>query len=351
MMNKRFSLPRVLSTGALAAAVALAPYSPAAFASTGAEGQTNGSTAAETGVSVNNDAPAVLPGDFFYFFKTMMEKIELALTFDDAEKAKRLAEFAEERLAEAKALLDQGDIEQAKEVLANALKQQEAAWDVYEGTKQTDEQNGETAETDIETLRQQLEEKFSQNITALQAALERVKNPRAKEVLARNIEKAKQKLEAKIEKRLANQTEQSSQVEETDDEPTAPTDETEEAKNESAPSAPESAEIEKPAAAPAEDDTAVQLDEQADTAIKAETKSSLTPSGKTETKVSTRQTTAADAKGNGREHQAVTAGNKQAAVRASVSVSQPPKQTAKPQTKHDHSPAHGKQNKEEKNGK
>ncbi|KPC97166.1 hypothetical protein LR69_04631 [Geobacillus sp. BCO2] len=42
-------------------------------------------------------------------------------------------------------------------------------------------------------MRQQLEEKFSQNITALQAALERVKNPRAKEVLARNIEKAKQK--------------------------------------------------------------------------------------------------------------------------------------------------------------
>ncbi|MGG3833846.1 MULTISPECIES: DUF5667 domain-containing protein [Geobacillus] len=192
-MNKRFSLPRVLSTGALAAAVALAPYSPAVFASTRAGGQTNVSTAAETGASVNHDAPMLLPGDFFYFVKTMMEKIELALTFDDVEKAKRLAAFAEERLAEAKALLDQGDIEQAKEILANSLKQQEAAWDIYEETKQADEQNGETAETDVEALRQQLEEKFSQNITALQAALERVKNPRAKEVLARNIEKAKQK--------------------------------------------------------------------------------------------------------------------------------------------------------------
>ncbi|KJE26611.1 hypothetical protein LG52_2199 [Geobacillus kaustophilus] len=71
-------------------------------------------------------------------------------------------------------------------------------------------------------------------------------------------------------RRLANQAEQSSQVEETGDEPTAPADETEETKNESAPSALESIETEKTAAAPAEDDTAVQLDKQADAAIKAE---------------------------------------------------------------------------------
>ncbi|ESU72286.1 hypothetical protein T260_08975 [Geobacillus thermopakistaniensis] len=354
VMNKRFSLPRILSTSALAAAVALTPYSPSVFASTGIEGKTDGNTATEADAGVNHDVPVLLPGDFFYFVKTMMEKIELALTFDDAEKAKRLAEFAEERLAEAKALLERGDVEQAKEVLANALKQQDQAWNVYEKTKQADEPSGETAKPDAEALRQQLEEKFSQNITALQAALERVKNPRAKEVLARNIEKAKQKLENKIEKRLAKQAEQSSQVEEIGDEqtaPTAPAGETEEAKNESAPTAPESIETEKPAAAPVEDDTAVRLDEQTNTAAKADTKSSLTRAIKAEAKGSVRQGVAASAKANGREHQAAAAGKQQAAFRASVSVSQPPKQTAKPQVKNDHSPAHRKQDKEEKNKK
>ncbi|OQP07721.1 hypothetical protein B1690_00055 [Geobacillus sp. 46C-IIa] len=353
MTTKRFTFPRVLSASALAATVALAPYHSLAFASTDIEGQTNKNTMTETTVNANDDAPTLLPGDFFYFVKTMIEKIELALTFDDAEKAKRLAEFAEERLAEAKALLEQGEIEQAKEVLANALKQQEAAWDVYEGTKQADEQNGERAETDVEALRQQLEEKFSQNIIALQTALEQVKNPRAKEVLARNIDKAKQKLEAKIEKRLAKQAQRSGEVEETDNKTTTPTDETEESKNESAPSAPESTETEKPApiSAPAEDKAAIQQNEQTNTGIKAETKSSSTQAIKVETKGNAHRNAAASAKANGQKHQAATAVNKQAEARVSVSHSQQLKQAAAPQVKADHPAVHGKRNKQEKNRK
>ncbi|NNU82311.1 hypothetical protein ETC05_00215 [Geobacillus sp. BMUD] len=357
MMNKRFSLPRILSTSALAAAVALAPYGPAVFASTGIEGKTDGSTATEAEAGVNHDVPVLLPGDFFYFVKTMMEKIELALTFDDAEKAKRLAEFAEERLAEAKALLERGDVEQAKEVLANALKQQDQAWNVYEKTKQADEPSEETAKPDAEALRQQLEEKFSQNITALQAALERVKNPHAKEVLARNIEKAKQKLENKIEKRLAKQAQRSGEVEETNNKTTTPTDETEELKNESAPSAPESTETEKPAtvSAPVKDETAIQQNEQTNTGIKAETTSSPMQVINMETKENVHRNAAASAKANGQKHQATAVVNKQAEAhvskqaeaRISVSHSHQLKQAATPQAKADHRSVH-KPNKQEK---
>jgi|GEM_PF-2220501 len=353
MTTKRFTFPRVLSASALAAAVAFAPYHSLAFANTDIERQTNKNTATETADHVNDDAPILLPGDFFYFVKAMIENIELALTFDDAEKAKRLAEFAEERLAEAKALLEQGEIEQAKEVLTNALKQQEAAWDVYEETKQTDEQNGETAKTDVEALRQQLEEKFSRNIMALQTALEQVKNPHAKEVLARNIDKAKQKLEAKIEKRLAKQAQRSGEVEETDNKTTTPADETEESKNESAPSAPESTETEKPApvSAPAEDETAVQQNEQTNTSTKIETNSSPTQAVKVETKGNVRQEAAASAKTNGQKHQAAAVVNKQAEARVLVSHSQQLKQAAEPQVKAGHPAVHGKRNKQEKNRK
>ncbi|NNV05098.1 DUF5667 domain-containing protein [Geobacillus sp. C56-T2] len=353
MTAKRFSLPRALSTSALATTVMLASYSPA-FASTDSAASPKGSVATETAASGTLDTPLLLPGDFFYFVKTIMEHIELALTFDDTEKANRIAEFAEERLAEVKALLEQGEIEQAKEALANALKQQEAAWGIYEEAKQADEQNGERTETDVEALRQQLEKKFSHNIEALQAALERVKNPRAKEVLARNIEKAKQKLETKIEKRLAKQAQRSGEVEETNNKTTT---DAEEPKHENASPAPESTETEKlaPVSAPVGDETVILENEQTDTDIKAETTSSLTQTPKTKTNGNVHQEATASVKANGQKHQATAVVNKQAEAhvskqaeaRISVSHSHQLKQAATPQAKADHRAVH-KPNKQEK---
>jgi colicin import membrane protein len=225
-MNKRKSIYRVLSSGALAAIVAFSFSGSPTFASTGTTMQT--STAKQ--VNANTEAPSLLPGDFFYFVKTMMEKMELALTFNDVEKAKLLAEFTENRINEAKALLEKGETQSAREVLEKALQQQEEALKTYEKSqkedrKDTEQKDKETA-TNIDALRKQLEEKFSKNILALQAALEKVKNPRAKEVLARNIEKAKEKLEAKMEKRLTKWEEKQQSSKETTDADQQPTDET-----------------------------------------------------------------------------------------------------------------------------
>jgi hypothetical protein len=179
----------------------------------------------ETDIDDNDEEiPSLLPGDFFYFLKTMTEKIQLALTFDDVEKAELLANFAQERIAEAEALLVQGEEELAKDILEKALEQQELAMDKYgemqkeetvkeqdtvsekatdEVTKEVNDEATNDSTTEVDSIRQQLEEKFSKNILALQAALEKIENPKAKEVLAKNIAKAQEKLEKKINKKLA----------------------------------------------------------------------------------------------------------------------------------------------------
>jgi hypothetical protein len=138
-MNKRKSIYRVLSSGALAAMVAFSFSSSPTFASTGTTAQTS----TMNQVDANREAPSLLPGDFFYFIKTMMEKIELALTFNDVEKAKLLAEFTENRIDEAKTLLEKGETQLAKEVLKKALQQQEEALKTYEKSKKEDQKDTE----------------------------------------------------------------------------------------------------------------------------------------------------------------------------------------------------------------
>jgi hypothetical protein len=157
----------------------------------------------ETNTNDNSEETEVktsplLPGDFFYFLEEMTEKIQLALTFNDIEKAKLLAQFAQERITEAESLLAKGEEELAKEVLEKALEQQELAMDTYETQQKTDNKQTNGKETPEEptvqedSIRQQLEEKLSRNIAALQAALEKIENPKAKEALAKNIAKAKE---------------------------------------------------------------------------------------------------------------------------------------------------------------
>ncbi|MFC4184167.1 hypothetical protein [Saccharococcus thermophilus] len=73
---KRKSIYRVLSSGALAAIVAFSFSNSPTFAST----DTTAPTSTANQVNASTQAPSLLPGDFFYFVKTMMEKIELALT-------------------------------------------------------------------------------------------------------------------------------------------------------------------------------------------------------------------------------------------------------------------------------
>jgi chemotaxis protein histidine kinase CheA len=174
----------------------------------------------ETGVYVEElEVPALIPGDFFYIVKTMVENIQVALTFNDLEKAKLLAEIAQERIKESNALIAKGETELAEKLLQQALLQQEAALDVTENVNDsttessTDAANNETdtinganenvAEigTDaIPRLDEDLKAKLTQNIEKLLAVMEKIENPKTQEALAKNIGKSFEKLEKRIGK-------------------------------------------------------------------------------------------------------------------------------------------------------
>lgn len=181
----------------------------------------------ETGEQIE-EAPALVPGDFFYFVKTFMEKIRLAVTLDDYKEAQLLAEFATERIAEANALIAQGKTEEAAKLLQEAIATQETASEVLDQTKEeatndvaqedaekvteeaTEEDTNETTATTEDTVEVEesvadeevvaVESKIGNNIVALLAAVEKIDNPRAQEALMKNIEKSFAKLSKKIQK-------------------------------------------------------------------------------------------------------------------------------------------------------
>ena len=179
---------------------------------------------------VTAEKPSLLPGDFFYFVKVTMEKIKLALTLDDKKEAKLLAEFSAERLAEAEALLADGKEKEAIELIQKSASHLTNAEDILDENKsddsskekeeisqedsekqtdettnkQTDENTEESADLDeneagIEPF-DEVEDLLSQNIIALKHAMEKVKNPKAKAALQKNIDKSYAKLAKKIEK-------------------------------------------------------------------------------------------------------------------------------------------------------
>lgn len=189
-------------------------------------------------VEDGTEAPSLVPGDLFYFVKIAFEKIQLAFTFDDVKEAKLLAEFSAERLAEAEALFAQGKEKEALETIKKSLEYLEGSENQLgeEATEETtsDEQNvveedttasgeetaanednaasveenatGEKSEDNIdEEGTKEVKALISQNIIALTAAMEKVKNPTAKAALKRNIEKSYAKLAKKIAKIEARQ--------------------------------------------------------------------------------------------------------------------------------------------------
>ena len=59
--------------------------------------------------------PGMLPGNPFYFLKSISESIGTFFTFGDIAKAERFLSLAQARLAEAKALADKGDTDRAEQ--------------------------------------------------------------------------------------------------------------------------------------------------------------------------------------------------------------------------------------------
>ncbi len=101
----------------------------------------------EEEVQAEETSPLV-PGDFFYFVKQMIEKVRLAVTVDDYKEAKLLADFAAERIAEANALLVKGKTEEAEELLQKAIETQEAATDTLPEAEEVSDEETEAIEKD-----------------------------------------------------------------------------------------------------------------------------------------------------------------------------------------------------------
>ena len=165
---------------------------------------------------IQEDVPSLVPGDFFYFTKIALEKIKLALTFNDVKEAELLATYANERLAEAEVLLSEGKENEALETIEKALDHFESTEAIIEDEKESDktstdeeiENNTSTNDrapvedennTEDESL-VEVEKMVSQNILSLQAAMEKVKNPVAKAALEKNIKKSYAKLAKKLAK-------------------------------------------------------------------------------------------------------------------------------------------------------
>ncbi|USK57906.1 DUF5667 domain-containing protein (plasmid) [Cytobacillus solani] len=98
----------------------------------------------------------MVPRDFFYFVKTMMEKVRLAVTVDDYKEFRLLADYAAERIAEANALLVEGKTDEATALLEEAIATQKEATDSLteseeiagEDTEATEEAADETEVTE-----------------------------------------------------------------------------------------------------------------------------------------------------------------------------------------------------------
>ncbi|MDQ0227851.1 DUF5667 domain-containing protein [Metabacillus niabensis] len=157
-----------------------------------------------------DEEPSLVPGDFFYFVKIMMEKVKLAVIFEDYEEARLLADFAAERIKEANALFADGKTEEAEELLKEAIAIQEKAAEnladsgeiVTEEAELTDAKSEEIVAEEVSTKLTEenvVEIKLAKNIDSLAAALSHVKNPTAQQALMKNIQKSF----AKLDKRLA----------------------------------------------------------------------------------------------------------------------------------------------------
>ncbi|PGZ94373.1 hypothetical protein COE51_22880, partial [Bacillus pseudomycoides] len=88
--------------------------------------------------TTETEKPSLVQGDFFYFVKTTMEDIKMALATNDLDKAKLLSEQAAERIAEAGVLIDKGKDDLTQETLEKAAEDLEKA-DKLSGEEKTEE--------------------------------------------------------------------------------------------------------------------------------------------------------------------------------------------------------------------
>lgn len=151
-------------------------------------------TAVTESTEKTDKTPNLLPGDFFYFIKSIYENIRLSITADNVKEAGLLAEFAQERLSEAAALHAKGETEKSEKALQKSFENQQVAIELV-ATEAEEENEGEDLQQAAE-----VKSDLQHNILALTSALEKVKNPQAQKSLLKNIIKSFGKLEKKLAK-------------------------------------------------------------------------------------------------------------------------------------------------------
>ncbi|PGS55276.1 DUF5667 domain-containing protein [Bacillus sp. AFS041924] len=201
-------------------------------------------SASKTDLNHKEEAPALLKGDFFYFVKTTVEKIQLLLTTDKVKEAELLAEFAQERIHEARELIKEGKEDLAKETIKEALGQMENAQGqlptitepttpenaTTEGTVNTKPAEDSTEVEKVETEKDEkehvekqkltkeqkeiakIQHHLNNNLLVLADVLDKVKNPKAKAAIAKNIEKSFNKISERLEKVLKHSEKNSTVV-------------------------------------------------------------------------------------------------------------------------------------------
>lgn len=160
--------------------------------------------------------PGILPGNPFYFLKSISEGIGTFLTFGDIKKAERFAFLAEKRLAEADALAEKGDSNRAEkaaekyqERLAAALDKAEEAKEkgldvdailakVSEATLKHQEVLARVFEKVPEQARKGIERAMEASAKGYERALEAVSKEKKAEVLEQ-VETTRQEVEQRLE--------------------------------------------------------------------------------------------------------------------------------------------------------
>jgi hypothetical protein len=210
---KHLKLTKLLSASVLT-------FSLAAPLAVSAESDEEATEVVENEESVSE---STLEQNLFSYITTMNDQLKLALSEDQMERASLLVDLSDEAIAEAQELFEQGKVEEATELLTKATEALKSADEIANDDEEeiVDEEVEEAdEEEDIEVIEldddlteeddvveldeessdeenKELETKIGQNVISLTLNLHKVKNPKAKAALERNIERSLERLKAK----------------------------------------------------------------------------------------------------------------------------------------------------------
>ncbi|MCO5385752.1 MAG: DUF5667 domain-containing protein [Desulfosporosinus sp.] len=146
-------------------------------------------------------SPGTLPDSPVYWLTTLIEKLQVALTFDPVKKTELLEEQALERIAEAGALIEQGDTEEAEGAITAYTEKIAEAQAFLALLTETDSETTEKLET-------ALSKTHANNIQTLGGLLEKLPPQAAQKValnVVRSMEKSITKMDKKDQQKVAKE--------------------------------------------------------------------------------------------------------------------------------------------------